>query len=169
MIARLPFPKRFDAPSIDPAKFATESDVEQKFIYPFLTNPNYLNIPSEWVKTKEYMSPTEIDKTAGKRLGYYPDYSVWISGVPVCILEAKSPDNTNEYGIREARLYATEINKRYPPNVNPIKYIISCNGHDILISEWDSEETNLSFNIRECAPGSTILDVFKNSVGRMAL
>ena len=74
------------------------------------------------------MTPTEIDKTAGRRFGYYPDYSVWISGIPMLIIEAKSPDDAIMTAIREARLYATEVNKRYPPNVNPIEFVFGCNG-----------------------------------------
>lgn len=117
----------------------SESDVEQKLIYPFLTNVSYLNIPSAWVRTKEYMSPTEIDKAAGKRFGYFPDYSVWLGGLPLMIVEAKEPDVTVETGLREARLYAGEINRRYPPEVNPIGYVLASNGEQIALSEWDSE------------------------------
>jgi hypothetical protein len=56
------------------SEFVTESDVEQKLVYPFLVHPSFMNIPADWVRTKEYMEPTEIDKGAGKRHGYIPDY-----------------------------------------------------------------------------------------------
>jgi hypothetical protein len=75
-------------PVTDLAELVSESDVEQKLVYPFLVHPSFLGLPTEWVRTKEYMEPTEIDKGAGKRVGYIPDYSVWLSGFPLLIAEA---------------------------------------------------------------------------------
>ena len=39
--------------------YSTESDVEQKFLYPLLFDLLHYN-PEE-IKTKEYLAPTEID------------------------------------------------------------------------------------------------------------
>jgi type I site-specific restriction endonuclease len=71
-------------------------------------HPSYLGLRSAW-GTKEYMSPTEIDKTAGKRYGYIPDYSIWVNSIPLAIVEAKAPDVAIQVALREARLYAGEI------------------------------------------------------------
>jgi type I site-specific restriction endonuclease len=73
-----------------------------------------MGIPHEWVRTKEYMEPTDIDKSAGKRYGYIPDYSVWRNGFPLLIVEAKPPDDAVKKALREAQLYASRINNRYP-------------------------------------------------------
>lgn len=70
MIAKLKPHGRIQVPVTDVSEFITESDVEQKLVYPFLVHPSFLDIPGEWVRTKEYMEPTEIDKGAGKRVGY---------------------------------------------------------------------------------------------------
>jgi hypothetical protein len=87
-----------------------ESDVEQKLVYPFLiVHPSFLGLPPDWVRTKDYMEPTDIDKGAGKRVGYIPDYSVWISGFPLLIIESKRPDEPVEAALREAHLYAGRI------------------------------------------------------------
>lgn len=169
MIARLQSPVRHTTPVFDIAQFRTESDVEQKLIYPFLTHASYLNIPSAWVRTKEYMTPTEIDKAAGKRFGYFPDYSVWLSGLPLVIVEAKTPDVAIEAALREARLYAVEINKRYPPNVNPIGYILACNGEQCALTQWDSETSTLTFPSWEAMPGSAVLNALKGAIGKAAL
>ncbi len=80
LIARLKPFERVGPPAADISEVQTESDVEQKIIYPFLVHPSFLGIPHEWVRTKEYMEPTDIDKSAGKRYGYIPDYSVWRNG-----------------------------------------------------------------------------------------
>ena len=111
MIARLYPASKYASPVLNPSEFRTESDVEQKFIYPFLTNVGFLGLPPEWIRTKDYMSPTEIDKGANKKSGYYPDYSIWVSGLPIVIVEAKPTDVSVETAVREARLYAIEINK----------------------------------------------------------
>ena len=59
------------------------------------------------------MEPTDIDKSAGKRHGYIPDYSVWRNGFPLLIAEAKTPDQPIAKALREAQLYAGRINNRY--------------------------------------------------------
>src|SRR5262249_2026985 len=143
LIARLRGQPRLTTPVTDADDLRTESDVEQKLLFPFLTHASYLALPSKWVRTKEYMTPTEIDKAAGKKYGYIPDYYVWLSGIPMVIAEAKSPDTAIQVGLREAQLYAGQINKRYPPNVNPIGFVLACNGVEFALSEWDSETTVL--------------------------
>ena len=132
LIVRLKPQSRGLIPVTDISELRTESDVEQKLVYPFLCHPSYLGLPTEWVRSKDYMEPTALDKGAGKRSGYVPDYSIWKSGFPLVIVEAKSPEERIELGLREARLYATEINKRYPSNINPEALFsrqMDCNSH----------------------------------------
>src|SRR5262249_2775422 len=69
VITRLKESERLQVPVTDLSELQTESDVEQKLVYPFLVHPSFLDVPHEWVRTKEYMEPTEIDKSAGKRVG----------------------------------------------------------------------------------------------------
>jgi GTPase SAR1 family protein len=166
MIARIKPEGRPLAPVFDLAQLKTESDVEQKLLYPFLCHPSYLAIPSDWVRTKEYMEPTQIDKSAGKRAGYIPDYSIWRGGFPFIIVEAKSPDETVEKALREARLYAGEINKRYPPNVNPIGYVLACNGEQFALTQWDSETEVLSAKAADVQPGSAVLSAFLSAISK---
>lgn len=169
MIAKLHLKPRQTYPSLSEAELRNESDVEQKFIYPFLTHASFLGIPSLWVRTKEYMTPTEIDKLAGKRSGYVPDYSIWYRGLPLLMVEAKGPDVVIERALREARLYAGEINKRYPPGANPIGFILACNGVQVALSQWDSEAETVIFNIEDVGPGSAALELFRTAVGHKAL
>jgi GTPase SAR1 family protein len=166
MIARLKPEIRAQAPIFDLSELNTESDVEQKFLYPFICHPSYLGIPSAWVRTKDYMEPTQIDKGAGKRSGYIPDYSIQKSGFPLLIVEAKSPDDTIEKALREARMYASEINKRYPPNVNPIGYVLASNGEQVALTQWDSETEVLIANCEDVQPGSSVLAAFKSAIGK---
>jgi hypothetical protein len=109
---------------------STESDVEQKFIYPFLTNhkPNALSIPSSQILTKLSLSKIKIDKGVSSKT-YYPDYIITSNGYPIVVIEAKKPsDKDIDEAYREARLYALAINTKYPQEINPLKYIIATNG-----------------------------------------
>jgi GTPase SAR1 family protein len=156
-------------PVVEVRELRTESDVEQKVILPFLLNASYLGLRSAWIRTKEYMSPTEIDKTAGKRYGYIPDYSVWVSAIPLTIVEAKAPDVAIQVALREARLYAGEINKRYPPEVNPIGHVLACNGVEFGLSAWDSEVGTIIALCSDVQPGTQVLNDIQQAIGRDAL
>ena len=169
MLPRLVKTKKYVVPVFDVTEMRDESDVEQKLVYPFLTNASYLNIPSSWVRSKEYMSPTEIDKTAGKRYGYFPDHSIWLNGLPLVIGEAKEPGVRIEVALREGRLYAGEINKRYPPNVNPIAYVLATNGEQLAITQWDSETEVIIATASEVQPGTALLATFQSAIGKTAL
>ena len=169
MIARLYQPPELVAPTDRASDLRTESDVEQKLLMPLLSHPSFLGIPSAWIRTKEYMEPTEIDKRAGRRRGYFPDYSVWLGGIPLLIIEAKEPEVTVLSGIREARLYAGEINKRYPPNVNPIGFVLASNGVEVALCPWDSEVQMLIVPISDLRPGTSFLEAFRAVIGRAPL
>jgi type I site-specific restriction endonuclease len=118
----------------------TESDVEQKLILPLLTASEWLGIPTTDIQTKQYLPPTQIDKGAGRRIGYYPDYSIWISAVPIMIVEAKSPIESAEEGFREAQLYAHELNKVFPTGINPVQFVLCVNGRTLRCGYWDSTQ-----------------------------
>jgi hypothetical protein len=169
VVTRLPSKPLPVVPVVKSAELRSESDVEQKVILPFLLNPTYLGLRSAWVRTKEYMTPTEIDKAAGKRYGYFPDYSIWVNRIPLVIVEAKDTDVTIEVALREARLYASEVNKRYPPEVNPIGFVLACNGIQYGLSTWDSEVGTLIAPVADVRPGTALLTAFQNAIGVEAL
>ena len=98
----------------------SESDVEQKFIYPLLTHPSFLDIPPKAILTKRSMGTMSfVDKSTLPK-NYVPDYVIFFSGFPVCVIEAKSPEDSAERAIAEARLYAQVLNSYFPSGTNPI-------------------------------------------------
>ena len=129
----------------------TESDVEQKFLFQFLKTA--LDFRDEEIKTKKYFAPTNLDKGAGKIRGYYPDYALVYAGVPCVVCEAKAPNESAEAGFREATLYAHHVNKLYPNNCNPVSWVISTNGIDIVIGHWDTSNP-LIVKVNKLSPGS---------------
>lgn len=169
MLSRIPESRPFLTPEFSSKNLRTESDVEQKLILPFLTSSSYLGIPADWVRTKEYMSPTQIDKAAGRRFGYYPDYSIWITGIPLLIGEAKEPGVKIEVALREARLYADQVNKKYPPGVNPIGFVFASNGIELALSAYDSEVDTLIAPALDVQPGTSVLEAFLGAIGKHAL
>ncbi len=146
---------------------ASESDVEQKIMFPLLTDA--LGYVSFEIKTKDYLAPTDIDKGAGKKVGYYPDYVIYLGGIPVLIIEVKKPSIDCEIGYREARLYAAEINKRYPESVNPASQILSCNGIEVIFGPWDSESSAEKHKVCDLNEGSAALESLRVTQGKKAL
>src|SRR5665811_211145 len=101
-----------------------ESDVEQKFIYQFLTEPKPLGLglPAESIQTKANIRRFNIDKGVAQKL-YFPDYLVVTMGFPLVVIEAKHPTESVEEGYRQARLYAHELNALYPHGFSPAQFV----------------------------------------------
>ena len=120
---------------------ATESDVEQKLIYPLLTSPKPmgLGLNDSQILTKSVLRQHQIGKGQSKKY-YYPDYLISIRGIPLVVIEAKKPGESLEDAFSEARLYAAEVNACFPHNVNTCRYIITCNGNEIWAGFSDSAE-----------------------------
>ena len=142
-------------------KLGTESDVEQKLVYPILVGDLWLRIHQSAIKTKEYLPPTDLDKGSGKRKGYFPDYSVWYKGLPILIVEAKSPKESTEEGFKEAQLYAHALNSRYSSGINPAKFVIATNGTELLYGTWDCA-TPVALKIKSLAVGNAVTESFKS-------
>jgi GTPase SAR1 family protein len=152
---------------LDPNALLTESDVEQKFLYPLLNQ--ILGYFPEEIKTKTYLAPTDIDKGAGKKVGYYPDYVAYLSGLPIVVIEAKDKSINVDAGFREASLYAHELNKRFPPELNPISYVVASNGLSLKYGRWDSEQSAIEVPLSDLFPGSTALARMTEDLGRKRL
>lgn len=123
----------------------SESDVEQKFVYKLLTleEPIGLGYSDSDFRTKVDIRKLTIDKGNKKKL-YYPDYAIIIDGLPAVILEAKTPGEDVIEAIRQARLYATEINASYPRNINPCERIIVTDGKVIVAGFWDVDTPHVT-------------------------
>jgi hypothetical protein len=135
----------------------TESDVEQKIVMPLLSSPIFLGIAQKEIFTKVYLAPTELDKKAGKDGGYFPDYTIWMRGFPVLVVEAKAPGVLPETGYREASLYARHLNQVYPTDLNPSRFIVATDGKTLLFGYWDCNPV-LSLDIGSLRQGSKDLE-----------
>lgn len=120
------------------SSLVTESDVEQKLIYAFLTAPIPMGfgLNDTQILTKHILRQQLIGK-GQKQKYYFPDYLISIRGIPVCVVEAKKPEEGLENAFAEARLYATEVNATFPHRINSCKYIIVCNGNETWAGYFD--------------------------------
>lgn len=134
----------------------TESDVEQKLIYPFLTSadPIGLGLDDSQVLTKHVLRQVLIGK-GQKQKYYYPDYLVSIRGIPVLVLEAKRPSEPLEDAYAEARLYAEEINAKFPHNINTCQIVIVCNGSETWAGFSDSANPIVKLSLDDFCVGNT--------------
>lgn len=115
-----------------------ESDVEQKFVYPWLLDVSGfgLSILSEFILTKRNILEFDIEKGSSHKR-YYPDYLVVINQIPVMVIEAKAPNVDVQKGFTEAQMYAHKINSFYGHNLNPIQHVISINGLELWYGKSD--------------------------------
>ncbi|MEW0721880.1 S1 RNA-binding domain-containing protein [Escherichia coli] len=129
----------------------TESHIEQKKIYPFLTKKSVdaLGINKEYILTKRNFKSLEIGKVSTKKI-YYSDFLVIINGVPVLLVEAKTPGEDLDSAFQEARLYALELNAKYESGMNPLTKIIATDGYEWLAGEWDNNQG--SYRLNEISP-----------------
>ncbi len=118
-----------------------ESDVEQKLIWQLLTTPipEGLGYTPPDIKTKPNIRRFSIGKGKSQKL-HYPDYVVVISGLPVLIVEAKTPGADIENALFEGRLYASELNSLYPHGENPCTRVLACNGESLAWTRHDQAE-----------------------------
>lgn len=134
-------------------KYINESDVEQKFVLQLLTEkePNGLGYEFSDIRTKPDLRKLAIDKGSKSKL-YYPDYALIIDGVPCVIVEVKKPGSDLIEAMREARLYAMEVNSLYRVNINPCRVIVATDGVSLFASSWDQAEPELNISVGNISP-----------------
>lgn len=156
---------------MDPSNltFHSESDVEQKLITPLLTEDSAVGLGySPWdFRTKVDIRKLTVGKGTSGKL-YYPDYAIVISGLPVLIVEAKAPGEDLNEAFREARLYASEINSRYPHNINPCCRIVATNGEDIVCGKWDEEHPRVAMAVLDISSISADYEEIKQLASKRA-
>jgi type I site-specific restriction endonuclease len=119
-----------DIPTVD---CANESDVEQKFLYPLLTHPSFLEIPAKAILTKKSLGTLSFVTKSALPKNYIPDYLIFFSGFPTCVVEAKAPEIPVEQALQEARLYSQVLNSNFPSGTNPISIVVGCNGRELAV------------------------------------
>lgn len=128
----------------------TESDVEQKFIYPFLTahEPMGLGLDCSQILTKTLLRGKTIGKGQSQKY-YFPDYLINMRGIPTVVIEAKKPGEDLEKAYAEARLYAQEVNSGFPHKINVCQLALVCNGTETWAGYTDQREPCLKLSFED--------------------
>jgi energy-coupling factor transporter ATP-binding protein EcfA2 len=147
-----------------------ESDVEQKFLYGYLTSsrPLGLGFGTADVRTKQDIRSISIGKGTEAKL-YYPDYVITLSGLPLLIVEAKGPGEDLDKASREARLYATELNSRYKTGLNPCKYCLVSSGLETRLYPVDSDQPLAVFTLDHATDSDIGYSTIIDKIGRATL
>lgn len=141
----------------------TESDVEQFFVFPLLTEQGYLGIPDTAVRTKNSLATHEIDK-GRTRKRYVPDYVIYGEGLPLVVVEVKNPEDALDDAYAEAQLYALELNKQFVKG-NPTQWVLVTNGLDIFVGRWDQNRPAQRIAVRSIVVGTAALETLNRLVG----
>ena len=148
--------------------FSTESDVEQKFIMPLLTHPSFLEVPSKAILTKKSMRVLSFVDKSSLPKGYVPDYIIFFNGYPILVIEAKPPDVAVKQAIDEARMYGQLLNQHFPTKINPVAFVMGCNGKEIAVGATDTNDHKL-FSVLDLIIGSDALAQLKELIGAAVL
>jgi energy-coupling factor transporter ATP-binding protein EcfA2 len=148
----------------------TESDVEQKLLWPLITRsmPLGLGYSNADILTKTSIRRLEIGKGTERKL-YFPDYLVVIAGLPVMVIEAKKVGESIREALREARLYASEINALFPHGVNPCIRVIACNGEELASSPSDAADADITLSLENLSPAAIAFAQLTQTCGRKAI
>jgi len=142
--------KRLFTPDLLPKDLTTESDVEQKFIIQLLKSEKPLGLAYTYkdFRTKPDIRQLSIDKGKKEKL-YFPDYVILYAGMPLLVIEAKSPSEDLNEGLREARLYANELNSKFKSKINPVTKVICTNGLATYCCNVDEDEPYLTLELND--------------------
>lgn len=146
----------------------SEGDVETKVLTPLITEEIYLGVPSRNFYSKEYLAATELDKGSKKIGGYFPDYSIWMHGFLVMVVEAKKPGVPIEAAYREAALYASHLNRQYLTGLNPCQFLIASNGDDVWFGRADAAP-EFELKVHEIIPGGAKFAQVREKYGEKTL
>ncbi len=158
----------FQKPALRELK--SESDVEQKFIFPLLTTatPYGFGHATSDIITKHNVRKFVIGKGAEQK-SYFPDYVIVKGGLPLVVVEAKPPNSELESAFREARLYASEMNAIFESGTNPLSTVIATNGNHFWVGHHDQAEPILKLTYDEVDPYAEKFGKAQELVGRDAI
>lgn len=134
-----------------------ESDVEQHFIRPLLSDLGYNDTS---IFTKKTIPAENIGK-GKKRRSHIPDYAIKIGRYWVLVIEAKSPTEKVRDFVTEAQEYSSAINRSYI-GVNPIKYCLVSNGKLTEVYPVDENKPILSLKFEDFALGNIKFEKLKD-------
>ncbi|MEM7472180.1 MAG: hypothetical protein AAF340_12585 [Pseudomonadota bacterium] len=148
----------------------SESDVEQKIILPLLTSPAPmgLELDNEGIYSKVSVKKLVIDKGKSRK-NYFPDFSYVKFGLPLLIVEAKAPGEDLVEALREARLYAAELNSKFGNTVDPVTFVLASDGHQIIAGYANDAQPLFQLKASECSPSNEEFSKFQECFSEQSM
>lgn len=149
---------------------ANEGDVEVRLVLPLLcqASPSGLGLPASYIQSKTNIRRFVIGKGSDQKQ-YFPDFLVVVAGIPLVVVEVKGPGEDVVEGLRQARLYAAELNAIFSANVNPVKYVVSASGERVLLGYWDQSTPKIDASWAEISPYSEKYVALETAIGFKAI
>ena len=133
-----------------------EATVESFFVDRLLTHLGYAD---EDISLKESISEFAIGK-GSKKILYKPDYILKIEGIPIVVIDAKSPETSIDKWEHQCSSYCLEINKEF--DYNPVEYYMLSNGFKTSLYKWDKKNPLISLDFEDFVKDSNL---FKELIG----
>lgn len=144
-----------------------ESDVEQFFVVRLL---EHLGYTEDYLKTKASLPEESIGK-GRRRHKYVPDYMGYADRRklrPILVVDAKSPLETAEEGVRDAQDYAAILHRRLE-DPKPEIYCVGTSGLRTVVKHFDREKPEFDLVFDDFVDGNPKFDDFSALLSRASL
>ncbi|WP_322015286.1 N-6 DNA methylase [Paraburkholderia sp. J12] len=131
-----------------------EAAVEARFVDPLLQELGYEH---DDIKLKTSISEFTVGKGRVAVL-YKPDYIVSVGGIPVAVIDAKSPSENIADWEHQCSSYCLELNKLH--DYNPVLYFVLTNGVKTALYQWDKKEPLCTFVLDDVTKGTPAYSQF---------
>lgn len=138
-----------------------ESDVEQKFLYPFLVHS--LKFPTDEIRTKKNIPVLTIGKGKNKR-SHQPDYILSVQDRNVVVVEAKHPEKNLDNVAHEPLEYAAALNREVIGD-NPVKYCLLSNAKETRLYKWDENQPLAKIGFKPIVNSNRNIDKVSQVIG----
>jgi type I restriction enzyme M protein len=121
-----------------------EASVEHHFVTKLLADLGY---SGSQIKTKESIDALMVGQ-GHSRSKHKPDYALYVSEMPRCVVEAKAPDENLDDWVPQCSGYCLALNQRVAGS-NPVRYFVLSNGLKTKVYEWDNETPVLTLDFED--------------------
>lgn len=142
------------------ADLKNEATVESFFIDRLLAELGY---EDGEISLKESISEFAVGK-GSKKILYKPDYIVKTSGIPIIVIDAKSPDQNIQEWEHQCSSYCLELNKEF--DYNPVEYFVLSNGLSTSLYKWDKRSALINLGFEDFNVGNESFEKFKAYLAR---
>ncbi|MGC9970859.1 MAG: N-6 DNA methylase [Bryobacteraceae bacterium] len=140
-----------------------EAAVEKHFLDRLLDDLGYEDteiLPKTSIKALKVGKGSKSDR-------YKPDYVILSQGVPVLIIDAKTPEEDIHVWTSQCSSHCLELNKKF--EYNPVIFFMLSNGFTTAVYKWDQAESLLELDFSDFQSANPKYEELKKLISRKAL